>query len=83
VTSASEVQKTVAKHARRRRHRLRAGEREVLRRLHRQGVPEGRKSLAYKLTFRAPDRTPTDDEVNVAFTKAQANLNAAGYAIRR
>lgn len=46
-------------------------------------MPEGRKSLAYKLTFRAPDRTPTDDEVNVAFTKAQANLNAAGYAIRR
>jgi phenylalanyl-tRNA synthetase beta chain len=29
-------------------------------------VPEGRKSLAYSLSFRAPDRTLTDDEVDGA-----------------
>ncbi|MDR0901693.1 MAG: hypothetical protein LBM92_02860 [Opitutaceae bacterium] len=37
-------------------------------------LPEGKKSLALSLTFRAPDRTLTDDEVNAAFTKLQADL---------
>ncbi|MEQ8818840.1 MAG: phenylalanine--tRNA ligase subunit beta [Sumerlaeia bacterium] len=31
-----------------------------------QGVPEGKRSLAFSLTFRAPDRTLKDDEVNDA-----------------
>jgi phenylalanyl-tRNA synthetase beta chain len=47
------------------------------------GVPEGQKSLAFALTFRAADRTLTDDEVNAAFNKVQADLAAAGYAIRK
>jgi phenylalanyl-tRNA synthetase beta chain len=37
-------------------------------------LPEGKKSLALSLTFRAPDRTLTDDEVNTAFTKLQTTL---------
>ena len=30
------------------------------------GVPDGRVSLSLRLTFRAPDRTLTDDEVEAA-----------------
>lgn len=47
------------------------------------GLPEGTKSLAYSLVFRAPDRTLTDDEVNVVFNKVQTDLAAAGYQIRK
>ncbi len=46
-------------------------------------MPEGQLSLAYALTFRASDRTLTDDEVNAAFTKVQTDLTAAGYQIRK
>ena len=35
---------------------------------------EGRKSMAYTLTFRAPDRTLTDKEVNAAHEKLRAKL---------
>ena len=31
-----------------------------------QGIPDGMKSLALRFTYRSPDRTLTDDEVNVA-----------------
>ncbi|WP_232766700.1 hypothetical protein [Geminisphaera colitermitum] len=37
-------------------------------------LPEGKKSLALSLTFRAPDRTLTDDEVNAAFNQLQAEI---------
>ncbi len=37
-------------------------------------LPAGKKSLALSLVFRAPDRTLTDDEVNQAFLKLQAEL---------
>ena len=44
-------------------------------------VPEGKRSLAYTLTFRAPDRTLNDAEVNTIrdriIFKLQAALNAA------
>ena len=33
------------------------------------GLPEGKKSLGFSLSFRSPERTLTDDEVNVAFNK--------------
>ena len=33
------------------------------------GLPEGKKSLAFTLVFRATDRTLTDDEVNVRVHK--------------
>lgn len=38
------------------------------------GVPEGQKSLAFSLVFRALDRTLTDEEVNAAFTAIQERL---------
>ena len=37
-------------------------------------VPEGMKSMAYSLTFRAEDRTLTDEEVNKAMDKIINNL---------
>ncbi len=42
------------------------------------GLPEGKKSLAFSLVFRAPDRTLTDDEVNAAFAKIQQDIAADG-----
>lgn len=35
---------------------------------------DGKKSMAYSLVFRAPDRTLTDDEVNAAHEKLRARL---------
>ena len=83
-TPASEVQKAVAKHARTAAGNAFALESvEVFDVYTGKGVPDEHKSLAYALTFRAADRTLTDDEVNVAFTKIQADLVAAGYQIRK
>jgi len=49
-----------------------------------QGLPEGKKSLAFSLVFRAEDRTLTDDEVNVAFQKLQHELTTTGgYVVRK
>jgi phenylalanyl-tRNA synthetase beta chain len=48
------------------------------------GLPDGKKSLAFSLVFRATDRTLTDAEVNNAFTKVQDELTATGlYTIRK
>ena len=48
------------------------------------GLPDGKKSLAFSLVFRADDRTLTDDEVNAAFQKVQADLTkTATYTIRK
>jgi phenylalanyl-tRNA synthetase beta chain len=48
------------------------------------GLPEGKKSLAYSLVFRAPDRTLTDDEVNAVFTKIQDELQkSTAFQIRK
>ena len=38
------------------------------------GVPEGQKSLAYAFTYRAPDKTLTDADVNAAHEKILASL---------
>lgn len=49
-----------------------------------QGLPEGKKSLAFNLVYRASDRTLTDDEVNAAFQKLQDELlKATAYTIRK
>ncbi len=83
-TSASEVQKAIAKHARAAVGTAFALESvEIFDVYTGKGVPEGQQSLAFALTFRAPDRTLTDDEVNAAFTQVQADLTAAGYPIRK
>jgi phenylalanyl-tRNA synthetase beta chain len=48
------------------------------------GLPEGKKSLAFSLVFRAPDRTLTDEEVNAVFTKIQDDLvRTTVYQIRK
>lgn len=48
------------------------------------GLPEGKKSLAFSLAFRASDRTLKDDEVNTVFQKIQDELTKlAGWTIRK
>jgi len=42
------------------------------------GLPEGKKSLAFALSFRSAERTLTDDEVNAAFGKIQQAVAADG-----
>jgi phenylalanyl-tRNA synthetase beta chain len=39
-----------------------------------EGVPDGQKSLAFSFSFRAPDRTLTDEEVGAAQEKLLAGL---------
>jgi len=39
-------------------------------------IPPGKKSLAYTLAYRAPDRTLTDDEVNALHAEVRARLQA-------
>jgi phenylalanyl-tRNA synthetase beta chain len=84
-TSSSEVQKALAKVA-----RAAVGNAFALEAVNvfdvyqGKGLPEGAKSLAYSLVFRAADRTLTDDEVNAVFTKIQDDLvKATGYQIRK
>ena len=48
------------------------------------GIPEGKKSLAFSLVFRSPERTLTDDEVNGVFQKIQDEVCATTpYQIRK
>jgi phenylalanyl-tRNA synthetase beta chain len=42
------------------------------------GLPDGRKSVAFALSFRSAERTLTDDEVNAAFGKIQQAIAADG-----
>ncbi|KAF0094418.1 MAG: phenylalanyl-tRNA synthetase beta chain [Puniceicoccaceae bacterium 5H] len=48
-----------------------------------QGLPEGKKSLAFALTFRSPERTLNEKEVNAAFTQIQHQVTkGTGYEVR-
>jgi len=47
------------------------------------GIPEGRVSLSFRLTFRAPDRTLTDAEVQVATERVLHALQASHGAVQR
>ncbi len=48
------------------------------------GLPDGKKSLAFNLVFRAAERTLTDDEVNGVFQKVQDEVvMASGWQIRK
>src|SRR6185436_9360184 len=38
------------------------------------GIPDGKVSLSFRLTFQSPDRTLTDDEVSAAMTSVVAAL---------
>lgn len=42
------------------------------------GLPDGKKSVAYSLSFRSAERTLTDEEVNVAFAKIQKDIVTDG-----
>jgi phenylalanyl-tRNA synthetase beta chain len=78
-TPAAEVQKMLAKVARAAVGNTFAVERVAVFDLYQgKGLPEGKKSLAFSLVFRAPDRTLTDDEVNAAFNKIQKDIAADG-----
>ena len=48
-----------------------------------QGLPENKKSLAFSLVFRAPDRTLTDAEVNTAFNRIQEEIVKTGATVRK
>jgi len=49
-----------------------------------QGLPEGKKSLAFGLVFRSAERTLTDDEVNVVFAQIQSSIEkTSGWAVRK
>jgi phenylalanyl-tRNA synthetase beta chain len=52
-------------------------------RYHGKGVPEGRVSLSLRLTFRAPDRTLTDEEAQEAMERIVAALRDTHGAERR
>ena len=48
-----------------------------------QGIPEGRYSLSLRLTFRAPDRTLTDADVQEAMERIMAALARELQAVQR
>jgi phenylalanyl-tRNA synthetase beta chain len=49
-----------------------------------QGLPEGKKSFAFSLVFRAADRTLTDNEVNAVFQKIQDDIvKSTSFQIRK
>jgi phenylalanyl-tRNA synthetase beta chain len=49
-----------------------------------QGLPEGKKSLAFALVFRSAERTLTDDEVNAVFAQIQMSIEkTSGWAVRK
>ena len=84
-TPAAEVQKTLAKFA-----RAAAGHAFALETVSAfdvytgPGVPEGKKSLAFSLVFRSPERTLTDDEVNAVFQKVQDEVaKTTAWQIRK
>lgn len=83
--AAGEVQKTLAKTARAAAGNAFVVESVTVFDLYQgKGLPEGKKSLAFSLVFRAADRTLTDDEVNVVFQKIQDELaKATTYQIRK
>lgn len=83
--SAAEVRKTLSDFA-----RAAAGQTFSLENVeafdvyHGKGLPEGKKSLAFSLVFRAHDRTLTDDEVNRVVQKIQDELaKSTPYQIRK
>jgi phenylalanyl-tRNA synthetase beta chain len=85
MTPAAEVQKALAKAAGGAAGNAFAVEGVTVFDLYRgEGLPEGKKSLAFSLVFRARDRTLTDDEVNAVFQKIQDEITrSTNYQIRK
>ncbi|MGI6609229.1 MAG: phenylalanine--tRNA ligase subunit beta [Limnochordia bacterium] len=46
-------------------------------------IPEGHRSLAYSLSFRAPDRTLTDEEISAVVERIEQALAAHQVSLRR
>ena len=46
-------------------------------------IKEGYKSVAYSITFRASDRTLTDDDVNEAINRVLKELSRSGIELRQ
>ena len=46
------------------------------------GIPEGFRSMAYSLSYRLPDRTLKDEEVEAIHGRVRENLSQRGYSIR-
>jgi phenylalanyl-tRNA synthetase beta chain len=84
-TPAAEVQKSLAKVARAAADSTFAVESVAVFDVYRgEGLPPEKKSLAFALVFRSPERTLTDDEVNAAFQKIQDELvKNSAYQIRK
>lgn len=84
-TPAADVQKAIAKAARAAAGTTFAVEKvTVFDVFQGAGLPEGKKSLAFNLSFRAAERTLTDEEVNAVFTKVQEQLlSTTPYQIRK
>ena len=72
-TPADEARRAVAKVARAAAGSLTVEAVEVFD-VYRQGLPPGKKSVAFSLVFRSAERTLTDDEVNVVLQKIQAEI---------
>ncbi|MBP7621593.1 MAG: hypothetical protein KA745_11540, partial [Gemmatimonadales bacterium] len=47
------------------------------------GIPEGRCSLSFRLTFRSPERTLTDAEVQQAMDRVVEAVKAVHQAVQR
>jgi phenylalanyl-tRNA synthetase beta chain len=45
-------------------------------------LPDGRRSLSYRLTVGAPDRTLTSEEVSAIRTRIIEGMRAAGYELK-
>jgi phenylalanyl-tRNA synthetase beta chain len=48
-----------------------------------QGIPDGKVSLAFRLTFQSPDRTLTDDEVQAGMQRIVGALERTWNAVQR
>ena len=83
--SAGEIQKTVTKLARASTGTAFAVESVSVFDVYQgKGLPEGKKSVAFSLSYRSSERTLTDDEVNGAFQKLQDELaQTTNFSIRK
>jgi len=81
---AGDVEKEVAKFAKKATQGFNCESVRIFDLYQGEGLPEGKKSLALSMSFRAPDRTLKDKEVNAAFEGIQKLINEkTDYQIRK
>jgi phenylalanyl-tRNA synthetase beta chain len=82
-TPADEARRAVAKVARAAAGALTVEAVEVFD-VYREGLPPGKKSVAFSLVFRSAERTLTDEEVNAVLQKIQAEIGlSAAFQLRQ